>query len=369
MKEKKQMIRAFLDGEYSLTDKQKYSAMAVSVMAIHICLLAFFIAVKVLPLVIFNIGSIIAYVCMIKLVQHERYRIAFFLVYSEIFLHTIFAIFMVGWEVGFPYYNLALIPVSFYVAYTTPTFPRRLFTPMIMMVVNMVVTIVAKYSDTLYGPVERIDDTWKVLAMYTFNSTIAFVYMFIFSLFFVVEISRNQHVLQEKNSQLNELANYDPLTKLLNRRSIMPFYNEAVASGKDFCIVLSDIDDFKKVNDTYGHKCGDEILKHVADLCKKGLGEEDSICRWGGEEFLMVIQADLYDSIIKLERIRGAIEKNALEFEHSGVPVTMTFGIQKYVKGQTMEEAVSKADHFLYEGKMSGKNVVISQNGYRDVFC
>jgi diguanylate cyclase (GGDEF)-like protein len=281
------------------------------------------------------------------------------MVYFEIFIHTIVATLLLGWELGFPFYNLALIPVSYYVAYTTPTFKRKLFSPTLLMGINMTLTIAACIINTAQGNMYNVNSSHFIVEVHIFNILIAFVFLLLFSLFFVIEISRTQAILVTKNRQLASLANFDPLTKLLNRRSIQPFFSNVLQSKEQFCIVISDIDDFKKVNDTYGHRCGDQVLMHVANLCRESLGTEDVLCRWGGEEFLFILGGDEERCVMLTEKLRAAIAYTQFSFEKTTIRITMTFGIQQHVENQPIDDTIKLADDKLYEGKGKGKNKVV----------
>ena len=96
--------------------------------------------------------------------------------------------------------------------------------------------------------------------------------------------------------ELEKYANYDTLTHLLNRRSMDNYmqeaYRQATTGKSSFCLLMADIDDFKKVNDTYGHDCGDEVLKYVAQTISTGVKKNDSVFRWGGEEICILLNAD-----------------------------------------------------------------------------
>jgi len=352
-------MQDLLNGKKILSNKKKYTYVALSVMGVHVCLLCIFIFAKVLPLVFVNIGSVLVYIIMYLLVQRRKYKVAFYMVYFEIFFHTIVATLLLGWELGFPFYNLAMIPVSFYIAYTTPMFKRKIFSPTLLMIGNMVITISVCIISAVEGDMYHVKDGRFIMEVHIFNIIIAFVFLFIFSLFFVIEISRNQAFLVMKNRQLASLANFDPLTKLLNRRSIQPFFREVQSSHEKFCLVLSDIDDFKKVNDTYGHRCGDQVLIHVADLCREALGPEDVVCRWGGEEFLFILGGDQEKCAMLTEKLCSTIANTHYNFEKASIRITMTFGVQEHVPTQLMDETIKQADDKLYEGKRTGKNRVV----------
>lgn len=166
-------------------------------------------------------------------------------------------------------------------------------------------------------------------------------------------------MLREKNMELDFLANYDMLTKLNNRHHMMQFFQQFEKSGKPYCVIIGDIDDFKVINDTYGHNCGDLVLSTVADIIKKTLDQRGIPCRWGGEEFLMLVHGEQETAGEILELVRHRIEENVVHYQGQDVQVTMTFGMAFYKERANVEKMISLADQRLYYGKNHGKNRIV----------
>lgn len=157
----------------------------------------------------------------------------------------------------------------------------------------------------------------------------------------------------------------DPLTGLNNRRYIITAIQKVIdkhkANGTPFSLAICDIDFFKKVNDTYGHNAGDDVLKAVANTLKEGMKGSGYLARWGGEEFLLVFdRIGMEEGAKKLNLILDNIRSLVVESEDQKISVTMTFGI---VEGSdtTVEGMVSVADEKLYYGKMHGRNQVVCE--------
>ncbi len=171
--------------------------------------------------------------------------------------------------------------------------------------------------------------------------------------------------LVEEVGALAEEASVDFLTSLWNRR-----YIEKKFETEDFTnayIILADIDFFKKVNDTYGHSCGDYVLKEVSHLFKSTFRNIDDVCRWGGEEFLIYLKnADRMNVVAKLERIREKIEHTTYEYEGVKFNITITFGFCKIDKTLDIEQNINRADTALYYGKHNGRNCVLSYLDVKD---
>jgi len=155
------------------------------------------------------------------------------------------------------------------------------------------------------------------------------------------------------------LANTDPLTKLLNRRAmenaVTPLINLKNRYDQKMCFLLADIDFFKRVNDTYGHAVGDEVLVSITDVLISCLRNSDLISRHGGEEFLIVLpQTDLENAFLLAERIRSSIE-NTRTGENE-VAVSASIGCIELQKGEDYSSAISRADKLLYKAKKGGRN-------------
>ncbi len=164
--------------------------------------------------------------------------------------------------------------------------------------------------------------------------------------------------------ELEKYVNYDTLTHLLNRRSMDNYLNaarvEAEKGAATFCLLLMDIDDFKKVNDTYGHDCGDEVLKFVAGIISNGVRKDDNVFRWGGEEILVLLNTGEGKAVSIAEKIRREVEGFVLNYrDEVKISVTLTIGLATYGSGKSIQEMMDEADAKLYYGKRHGKNQVV----------
>ncbi len=179
-----------------------------------------------------------------------------------------------------------------------------------------------------------------------------------------------QTQLEEAESQLNEQAEEiethvkeartDALTKLWNRRYFddeMKKCSEALtAEGKPSSIMMLDVDHFKKFNDTYGHQAGDEVLRGVARTLKKAAGK-DIVCRYGGEEFAIILPgSDINTAIPIAEKARAAIAEQVFEFEGLDLKVSASGGLAQIKAGESVDSVVKRADDALYVCKENGRN-------------
>jgi diguanylate cyclase (GGDEF)-like protein len=131
------------------------------------------------------------------------------------------------------------------------------------------------------------------------------------------------------------------------------------ASQENACVVMADIDHFKRVNDQFGHLVGDEVLRRVADRIKKSLRQNDAVGRYGGEEFLIVLGAiDLIRAREIAERIRLHVADDALRLSSAFVSVTISLGISQVTADDSVESAIERADRAMYLAKSNGRNRV-----------
>jgi len=164
--------------------------------------------------------------------------------------------------------------------------------------------------------------------------------------------------------ELENIAEYDSLTLLRNRRSLNYLLDDAIENekktGKSFCFVMADIDDFKVVNDTYGHPFGDIVLKNIAKTFIFKIGEIGTVFRYGGEEICALLYLDLEEAKQNVEELRKAILNQTHRQDRIKVNVTMSFGITEYKHDQKKDDLIKVADSNLYYAKNHGKNQVIS---------
>ena len=168
-------------------------------------------------------------------------------------------------------------------------------------------------------------------------------------------------------SRLEEMALIDSLTGLYNRmlfnKEIQNCMENYKKFGLPFVLTILDLDHFKKVNDTYGHICGDMVLREVSELIKDSIRKDDVVCRYGGEEFTIIFRntGDVKSIEIRLDELREAIASKVIQYLDKEVQVTCSFGVvcsNLVDKNAVIEEIVKKADEMLYHAKNTGRNKV-----------
>ena len=171
--------------------------------------------------------------------------------------------------------------------------------------------------------------------------------------------------LTEQVKILEEKTNLDPLTKVYNRRALTSFL-DTVCSNKhtqfDIHLLILDLDDFKNVNDTYGHVVGDRVLIYIANILKKTLRDGDKIFRYGGEEFVIILNRIDDETCQKIaRRLLDLVESNNLIYQGQSLRVTMSMGGTRFRNDDTPDTLLSRADAALYKAKNSGKNQLYTE--------
>jgi diguanylate cyclase (GGDEF)-like protein len=178
-----------------------------------------------------------------------------------------------------------------------------------------------------------------------------------------IEVANRTDELNKANKVLQLMSRTDDLTGIPNRRDIMEKIRyetyRAQRNNRPIAFLLGDIDKFKSFNDTYGHDCGDGVLRTVAQAMRSMLRKHDYIARWGGEEFLVVLpETDLDGSHIVAERIRAKVESTEYQYGGKTLRVTITIGVAMFDYRLGVERSISLADRALYLGKDNGRNRV-----------
>lgn len=175
-----------------------------------------------------------------------------------------------------------------------------------------------------------------------------------------VSVIRDQTARAHTEQTLREQATRDPLTDLLNRRAgewqLERAFLAAREGQKPFCLILADVDHFKAINDTWGHPAGDQVLQRVAAVLRTGVRDTDSVVRWGGEEFLLVLSnCEQAAALLQAERLRERVA-DAEQGEMGRVTVSM--GVAELQRDETLANLIERVDQALYQAKHAGRNQV-----------
>jgi len=184
---------------------------------------------------------------------------------------------------------------------------------------------------------------------------------------FIVLFLASARSLNDRFEREEEASRTDSLTGLRNRRGFLEACDHALRrsrrSGQPLSVILADLDHFKKVNDARGHAAGDDVLKGVAREFVASLREQDTVGRWGGEEFVVLLpDTDLAGALRAAENLRRRVEGLAIEAGEGFL--TVSLGVAEYRPGTDIEETVARADRALYRAKEEGRNRSVADDSF-----
>lgn len=174
------------------------------------------------------------------------------------------------------------------------------------------------------------------------------------------DLARSGKKMQES---IRRQVEYDEMTQLYNRRygdkNLLKMKAQMQISGIKYCVAIGDIDFFKKVNDNYGHEAGDEVLIHVARVLKEQLLANGFVCRWGGEEFLIVIESHTIEQAEHiLQSILDTLRNQTITYQEQQIRVTMSMGLVSVKAEDEIDDILRCADQKLYEAKENGRDQI-----------
>lgn len=331
--------------------------MSLFAMGGHLVILVAAVVGGVRPLVWFNVGSCLAYAVACRAARHDHLRGAFLVGLIEVVAHSWFATWVLGFSSGFHIYALGLIPL----AMTFEPWPMRARVGLAGALILDYVAL-AIVGHTVFV---RIDGLVVDVFRYG-NFTVGAIVLAALSYYYVRAVAHAEEALVRQNRDLNSLSRTDQLTQLPNRRHALEWlvHEQARARryGSTATICIGDLDDFKRINDRFGHDAGDAVLARVAHVIRRTVRKQDVTARWGGEEFLVLLpDTGLNGGQIAMEKVRAAVR--AEEFAWNGIPlpVSITIGLAELGSATDLDEAIRRADEALYRGKDSGRNVVVTE--------
>ena len=202
-------------------------------------------------------------------------------------------------------------------------------------------------------------------------TVLGLITLFVIIVVFAVKLARlrqSKDILEQMNAELTcalaevkQLSRHDPLTGLPNRRAMLEKIDSEMIrykrSSKTFVFIMIDIDNFKSVNDRYGHETGDFLLKELALIFRDLTREQDMVCRWGGEEFLLLLpETDVEGGFRVAEKIRITVESRIFKFEGIDFNITISSGLTDFSSLYNIHEHIKVVDDAMYQSKRSGKN-------------
>ncbi len=316
-------------------------------LSVHILYLVLFIIANSTFMIVMNIVSILAYVLFYFLIRKGKYYIYALLCGTEIVIFMSISTVLFGFQAGFHLNIIGLCVVSFFTTYFnkgTGSLKKALAWSIMSVLLYLGLHFYCSFNNPIYTI-----DKWLNVSLYAFHGICAFGFVVSYLLIFLLYAMD----LEEK---IRNESRTDKLTQISNRYDLYN-YLDSIENKTDYALAIFDIDDFKKVNDTYGHVFGDYVLKTIAKIAFDN-PNHSFVARYGGEEFVVIIKmySDEQRTFEMIDEIRKNIEDYQFDFEGIETHVTISCGIARYQDNINIDKWLSLADNKLYECKHSGKN-------------
>ena len=322
----------------------------ISYLITHILYLILFLIIKIYPLVYVNIGSIIIYsLCFIVLKKKKYYPYAL-ICGNEILIYMSISSILVGFELGFNLCIIGVCVVSFFSSYFQKG-KGKILKSIIWCLLSFIICV-SLFLYSVYNGHKYDVERWAKILLYLFHTSAVFAFIMAYlSTFLNYATKLEQRIMNESRT--------DKLTQVHNRYDLYNYVN-SLNDKYDYALIMFDIDDFKHINDIYGHLCGDEMLKELANVAKD-MFKDDFVSRYGGEEFIIIIKmnGNINEAFRRIDSFRKTIEEHEFKFNDNIIHLTITSGFEAYKDNETIEEWIGLADRKLYSGKNSGKNITV----------
>lgn len=310
----------------------------------------------------YNCISIITYLLAFEILRRKKAWIYACIVFVEIFIFMLLAIVCLGWDYGFQHYCIAFVASMTFADYYMDREKGIGKRSIIFGAFNALLYVALRFWTDYHPYIYQIDNKIIVKTFYVINTLCGFAFL-------IMYLAIYSNTVFKLESELRQRAERDHLTGLYNRRKMMQILktvDEVFATDK-LAMAMLDVDFFKKINDTYGHDVGDEVLRMLSRTFENEETEEEPLltCRWGGEEFLIFYnqyKGSKEEVIKKFEQLRQTIENSEITYNNKKIKCTVTIGLAFYQKGTSMEDMIKEADELLYEGKKGGRNRVVCRN-------
>ena len=317
-------------------------------------LMLFFYMCKAGFLVYFSIPTMLVYIVGYILIYKDKLYAYLIMVYIWLTFYMCIATICLGTGYGFYLYCLSMIPVLFiadYMAYQLKgNRPNVILISLMAGLGYLLSTGYVKKEGPIYKNEAFSEVFWQI------NSIIVICFLIYYSYLLV-------HMIIRSEDKLRQAAFIDRLTGLYNRHYMIDKLDETIENTDGSYLAMLDIDKFKSINDDYGHNAGDYILEKLAEIMKEKC-DGDTISRWGGEEFLILGNADEKTDTLsfaqdKMEKLRQIVDNTEFIYNEQKIKVTVTIGIAEGKRDMSVDAWVNIADSNLYKGKNSGRNQVV----------
>jgi len=326
----------------------RYGAWAA--LASHIAFGLFFLALGSEILAVFNVLSVAVFAGCVWLISHRHTTTPLLLAAIEVTVHAWLAVWVLGWNSGFHYYIITLMMLSAF----HPHWPARGKAAYSLLV--CVAYLGLNQWSLLREPTHAIG-AFTLDIVRWFNTAFTFGFVGYLAHYYA-------KAAREAESKLEQLASTDTLTGLYTRRQLLAVFNQEqsklLRNQRSLSIIMIDIDNFKKLNDQFGHECGDDALKAIADCFRKTLRTQDHMARWGGEEFLILLpETHREGAQILAEKVRELASLVPIITGGHTIHITITSAVSELHSDEDFNRCLARIDQGLLAGKRAGKNRVV----------
>lgn len=318
--------------------------------ATHVLFLLLFVFLKVPVLIATNLGSLPLYLVSLWLLRSRSFKAIAALVWVDLIAHSLISVSVLGWQSGFHFYLLLLVPMSF---------------------LN-----ISKYRDKRIFQITAILLTYLLLDYYSYGrpviielpSTFSMLIRYINVVICFIGLSYQLYgyrslLQQEYRLPTSESASTDQLTGLDNRSAILSKIDEIFSSSpyarQPMALIIADVDLFKQLNEQYGHHVGNMVLVHVAQILHDSVRHNDRASRWGGGEFLILLPGG---SLVSAEQIAKRVQRKLfstpLLADGKSLSISLTFGVAELLPDENFNQCLIRADSALQQGKLNGGNQI-----------
>lgn len=308
-------------------------------------------------LCMFSVLFLVMYAYGLYCTYQDKVRHAYALLNTNTLLWVVMFYVFFGEVTGVQHFIFALILVDLMLDRKRP----------VVMILGLYVVRVALYSGRMTCLPLAPEDVLGEMGvyMYVLSVILECATVLFTGIYFTKDAFQMESRLQEYNKELRHVASTDPLTKVWNRFRMLEHVEKCLKRYRKgemqfMSVAIGDIDFFKRVNDTYGHECGDEVLRslaHLFDMETRGIG---AVARWGGEEFLFLFENMNGDEArTALSGIQTKLNRLDIPYEGQSHHVTMTFGLTEYDFNLSLDQNIKLADDKLYKGKERGRDRIV----------
>lgn len=332
--------------------------MITATMYVHfLVLLGLFCIIRSLPGIIISLFCLLLYGICGCLTYHNKTNISLLIINLFTLFWIILLVVIFGWNIGVQHYLFACALIYLFTCYDNKIF--KLW----YIVLLCLIRFALYFYTNRYDPVFTINKSQEIVFQ-VINTISIFVSISEIAIVFNAKSLEMEKKLMQYNKKLEKQAATDPLTGLSNRRKVMTYLEEKAlrydVESKGFTIAICDIDDFKSINDNYGHDCGDYVLKEISQIMKTFMEKKGHASRWGGEEFLLTFNdCNMDEAYGHLYNLMLIIRHKNFIYYDTMFKVTLTFGLEEFGKETGIQETIKVADGKLYHGKRMGKNRIV----------